>query len=247
MHTQDALAALTLEHSEVPPLPGVTSERTTTEILLQSDPNERRRSRTVFRKMARDMAQRYLRQMPLFQSRGLERLSDLLRTEEAQIGARHRTELQASIASACRQLGVNDQRVSGLRELIDEYRREAPEDIKLAMLRILVHRYVIRTPQRSMFDDDRDPPKPLAADSSVYDGARVQLLHEFNRPYFFGIDDVCDASSENAEQFLHLAAELVEASATQLIRGKPPIIGFNSPRPCAPQASHRRHFQVEFS
>ena len=46
------------------------------------------------------------------------------------------------------------------------------------------------------------------------------LLHEYERPYFFGIDTLCDASSENAEQFLQLAGQLVSQLETRLIRGK---------------------------
>ena len=46
-------------------------------------------------------------------------------------------------------------------------------------------------------------------------------MHRFSRPYYFGIDNLCDASSENAEQFLRLASLLVDHSATQLTRGRP--------------------------
>jgi hypothetical protein len=45
-------------------------------------------------------------------------------------------------------------------------------------------------------------------------------MHRYARPYFFGIDVLCDASSENAEQFLQLAGRLVSQSETQLIRDK---------------------------
>jgi hypothetical protein len=49
-------------------------------------------------------------------------------------------------------------------------------------------------------------------------------LHHFDRPYYFGTDDLCDASSENAELFLQLSAILVDAVATQVIRSKPSIL-----------------------
>jgi hypothetical protein len=61
-------------------------------------------------------------------------------------------------------------------------------------------------------------------DSAVYGAARIHLLHRYDRPYYVGIEDVCDASSENAEQFLRLAAELVEISAVNIIRGKPALL-----------------------
>jgi hypothetical protein len=95
-------------------------------------------------------------------------------------------------------------------------------DIALSMLSIMMHRYQKRRGQASMFEgeNDPDPTKPVAANSSVHESARLHLLHEFDQAYFYGIDDLCDASSENAEQFLQLAAVLVETIATQVIRGK---------------------------
>ena len=75
--------------------------------------------------------------------------------------------------------------------------------------------------QRSLFSDadgEPEPRKPVVADSEVYDGALVRLLHDFDRPYYYGIDALCDASSENAETFLRLAGDLVDAITTSLIR-----------------------------
>ena len=96
------------------------------------------------------------------------------------------------------------------------------------MLKILINRYANRTPQRSLFDEEPDvdpePSIPLSVDSSIYDAARIHLLHQYNRPYYSGINELCDASSENAEQFLRLAAILVDASATMLVRGKSPSL-----------------------
>jgi hypothetical protein len=85
-----------------------------------------------------------------------------------------------------------------------------------------MERYGKRTPQRGLFDDDIEvePNRPLKADSGVVDGAQIHLLHRHERPYYFGIDAVCDASSENAEQFLQLTGRLVSQAETQLIRGK---------------------------
>src|SRR5205085_11342769 len=52
----------------------------------------------------------------------------------------------------------------------------------------------------------------------------IHLLHDYDRSYYIGIDDLCDASSENAEQFLHLAAGLVDDVAARLIRSRPPSL-----------------------
>lgn len=64
-----------------------------------------------------------------------------------------------------------------------------------------------------------EPKKEITAKASVLEGAKIHLLHEFNRPYYYGIDALCDGSSENAEQFLHLAGRIVSASEAKIIRG----------------------------
>jgi hypothetical protein len=93
------------------------------------------------------------------------------------------------------------------------------------MLAILMNRYSKRTKgQASLFEDDPEPSRPLVANQGVYDAARLHLLHRYERPYFFGADDLCDASSENAELFLQLSAILVDTIATQVIRSKPAIL-----------------------
>jgi len=93
------------------------------------------------------------------------------------------------------------------------------------MLSILMHRYDKRIPnQGSFFEEDPEPSKPLQANEGVYQAARLQLMHSFGRPYFYGIDDLCDASSENAELFLQLSATLVDTVATQVIRSKPALL-----------------------
>jgi hypothetical protein len=100
-------------------------------------------------------------------------------------------------------------------------------DVRLAMLHILLNRYLKRVPQGSLLDgteEEPSPARPIVADSGVADGAKVHLLHEFGRPYYYGIDTLCDASSENAEQFLQLSGRLVAQAETLLIRGKAPTL-----------------------
>jgi hypothetical protein len=43
-------------------------------------------------------------------------------------------------------------------------------------------------------------------------------------PHPYGIETICDAASENAEQFLHLAAKLVDRAETRLLRNRSPIL-----------------------
>ena len=60
--------------------PGLKRTREITEIWMQSR-EDRTTQRRAFRKMAKDMAERYLRQMEIFNRRRLHSLSDLLATE----------------------------------------------------------------------------------------------------------------------------------------------------------------------
>ena len=69
-------------------------------------------------------------------------------------------------------------------------------------------------------DDGPEPSKPLRADLGVYEGARMHLLHDYNRPYYVGFDALSDAGSENVETFLHLASHIVQAAENLLIKQK---------------------------
>jgi hypothetical protein len=230
LHPAEALETVTApREAEDIQLPGITTSRDTTEIMLQSSWSDRREQRSTFRKMAKDMANRYLRQMPLFVGRKLENLSDLLSTEPEPISRSKLKELSRIVNSAQEKLHISAARRDGLQAEVDLYSpggRPASEELRIGMLHVLMHRYAKRTPQRALFGstDDPEPSKPLTADISVYDGAQLFLMHAFDRPYYFGIDNICDASSENAEQFLRLAAILVEEVATRIIRTKPPML-----------------------
>ena len=212
-------------------MPGIARKRDVIEIWLQSSLQDRRRNRTAFRKMAKDMGSRYLRQMPLFRAKDLTRLDDLLGTTEPMLTAVNMKDLERRVEGAERKLHISSNRRLELEHEVDRYASAAKDstttaDVRLATLRILMYRYANRIPQGSLFgaDNDPEPRKPVKAKKDVTDGARLHLLHWYERPYYYGIDALCDASSENAEQFLRLAALLVEQSATQLTRGRPPMI-----------------------
>jgi hypothetical protein len=226
MHASEVLAKITEDKDETVQLPGVTITRETTEIMLQSSVEDRRGQRSAFRKMAKDMSHRYLRRMPLFADRNLLNLSDLLRTDIEPIPSSKQKELEASVNGAQEKLSITNDRRRMLAGLVDAYGGNKPllPDVSLAMLKVLMNRYYKRIPQHSLFETDPEPAKPLVADSTVYEAARIHLLHGYERPYYVGIDDLCDGSSENAEQFLHLAAGLVDDVAARLIRSKPPSL-----------------------
>jgi hypothetical protein len=224
----EAIGALIAGNGEEAELPGVTTAREITRITLQSV-GDRREQRSQFRKMAKDMSARYLSQMPEFASRKLVSLETLLVSETEHLTSPKTNELRKQIDASQKRLTVSEERRKKLLGDINKYHpssRILQEDEKLAMLDIAMHRYAKRIPQGGLFEQggDPDPKRPLSIDSSVYEAARLRLLHSYGRPYFFGIDDLCDASSENAEQFLRLAAILVESSAVRLIRGKPPAL-----------------------
>lgn len=226
LNAKEALDAFTEEHADEPPLPGIGRAREVHTITLQAS-EQRRAARVAFRRMARDMANRYLAQMPLFGSRNLAKLEGLLVIDPDTLSPSDIERLRERVNSSQRRLGVSDARRAALEQTISEYAsgasRPAPEDVRLAMLHVLLHRYAKRTPQRDLFDaqaPDPEPARPIVADSTVAEGARLWLFHQFDRAYYFGIEDLCDASSENAEQFLHLAAGLVESIANNIVRGK---------------------------
>ncbi len=225
---QEALAAITEDRSDRVSYPGLSQDRETEVVLLQSS-GPRRENRTNFRRMAKDMAGRYLRRMPLLSTRNLFVLGDLLGNQEAIITDSELRRLVESVDGAQHRLRIPDSRRDAYEIELGKFRvggKPVAADVALSMLSVMLHRYEKRRGQQSIFgdDDDPEPSRPVTANASVYEAARLQLLHKFDRAYFYGIDDLCDASSENAEQFLQLAAVLVETAATQLIRAKPALL-----------------------
>lgn len=210
--------------------PDVQKLRVTTEIRMQ--PADRKGSRTAFRKMAKDMSSRYLRQIDAFNRRRLNDLGDLLATETAPLPPGRLNQLERRLNSIQRRVGASDSRRRQLHDQVEQYlasstaNTHSPE-IVLAATAIALERFGKRTPQLTlgMFgDEDLEPNKPISIDSNLIDGARIHLLHSSKAPYYFGFETLCDASSENAEQFLQLAARLVAQAETQLIRGKRPTL-----------------------
>ena len=209
---------------------GLKLSREITVIPMQSG-DDRANERRAFRKMAKDMAGRYLRQMDMFSRRGLHRLGDLLSTTSQTISDAKLRQLAQHVDDLQHRYGVSTERRHDLERQTKDYLAttgDDGDDVRLGILSVLFERYAKRVPQRSLFDkdiDDVEPARPLMVDAGVADGARIHLLHKYDRPYYFGVDTLCDAGSENAEQFLQLAAQLVSQSETQLIRrGNDPVL-----------------------
>ena len=201
---------------------GFDRARDVTRISMQ-DRGRRRYDRVLFRRMAADMASRYLAQMPTFGRRRLNSLADLLATDPEPITGARLVELRTHVTDLRRRYGITERRHADFESRVRRHLRnavDASEDLELAMLSILYERYARRTRGGSLFGDavDPDPRRPILVDGSVADGARIQLHHKYGRPYYFGIETLSDASSENAEQFLRLSARLVAQLETRLIR-----------------------------
>jgi hypothetical protein len=160
-------------------------------------------------------------------------LGNLLGDGEVTVTAGRLKELQQKVASAQKRLKVPDSQWQTFEAQIRAYwsdKTPLPEDVALSMLLVMMHRYDVRRGRSgpSLFENeegaDADSSVVVAANDSVLEAALFHLFQQFDRPYFFGIDDLCDASSENAELFLQLAAKLVETVATQVVRAKPPTL-----------------------
>lgn len=227
---EEALAAAIEDRSDPAEFPGITADRDTEPILLQSS-GKRRKQRDRFRTLAKDMASRYLRRMPLLSGKGLTSLGNLLGDSGVHLTAGRLKELQEKVDRTQQQLRVPEAQRRSFTEQIRAFRggvATTPQDVELGMLLVMMHRYDVRRrrngPTLFEMDDDSDSGPSVAANPSVYEAALFQLFRHYDRPYYFGIDDLCDASSENAELFLQLSAQLVEAVATQVARNRPPTL-----------------------
>ncbi|MGQ0502971.1 MAG: hypothetical protein ACT4P0_10260 [Panacagrimonas sp.] len=91
-------------------------------------------------------------------------------------------------------------------------------------MRILLERERNKTPQISLIELDPIE-EPVSDDrqarADVVDGARIQLMHEYGRPYYYGFDKLADASNANIEQFITLCSSLIDVVLAQIVRGKP--------------------------
>ena len=227
LNPSDVLLESTIEEGS--DQPGLKQTREITAIWMQGGKG-RSDQRRAFRKMAQDMASRYLGQMDIFSRRRLHNLGDLLSNTVEALAPGKLKKLERHVGSLQRRYSVSTERRSKMEKEAAKYSSRADNrshDLQLAILSILLERYAKRVPQYNLFEKnstDVEPNRPLIADASVAEGARIHLLHNYDRPCYFGIETLCDASSENAEQFLQLAARLVSQSETQLIRAKSPTL-----------------------
>ena len=181
------------------------------------------------------MSARYLRRMPLLTEKGLSVLGNLLPVEQVGLAPGKLRELEERVNGTQKRLRIPTHQVTTLQQQIGEFwgeKTKQPREVALAMLRVMMHRFDVRRGRAggSLFPGEEEDGESeessivVAANDKVYEAALFHLFHEYEFPYYYGIDNLCDASSENAELFLRLAADLVEAVATQLARSKPPSL-----------------------
>ena len=207
------------------------SDRDFIDVFMQGHGN-RSAERRQFRTIATDMADRYLPLVQALQNRGQLPFKRLIPTEPPRLTDARMRELAASVDRTQRKLEISPSRRTAIERLVTSYLAgtksgDKEPEVGLEMTSILMHRYHNRTAgiEASLFEEfDPEPKKPLKADADIADGARLHLHDEFGRPLHYGLDDLCDASNENAELFLQLAGALVARMETKAIRGQSPVL-----------------------
>ena len=208
-------------------MPGTTSGRDHVTVNLQNC--DRSRARREFRAFARRMGGKYIRFMEAFQQNGIQDLDSILPRNVEQLAESNLAKLEKSTKSVAKRFRVGVSRYRQYEEMVDLFavkKGGVGRDVRLAMLRVVLARYGKRIPEQELLfaEEGPEPSRPLRADGDVYDAARIHLYHDYDRPYYVGIDSVCDASSENAEMFLRLTKPLVEASEANLLKQRKPSL-----------------------
>lgn len=187
--------------------------------LMQRD----RKDRSAFRRIAQDISRRYIEQMPSFRRKGIRALHECLSVEPQLISPSQLAELQESVDRVVRDAHFSKQQLAAIRESVPE---KVLQDEHLAVLRILLHREKRRTPQTELFGEDSGQQErviePRDVKAALVTGADIQLMHQYDRPFYFSFERLSDACNDNIEQFISLAGALVEGIETRLLRGQHP-------------------------
>lgn len=185
-----------------------------------------------FKHVATDIASRYIASIPEFRRRGISDLKPLLnQAAAAELAPGVYRQLEERVDKLAQDARFSKTLVESLHARV---RDDALADESMAALRILIYREKNKTPQIDFLGDDELLDEPTTDDkkvnSTVLEGARVQLMHEFERPYYFGMDKLIAASNWNIEQFVRLAGTLVDELLARVIRNREPYL--------APKAQH---------
>jgi hypothetical protein len=230
----DLRLALTVQDHISPA--GTTPGRDRVIKLMQRDRRDKR-SRRAFRVVAKDIARRYIEQMPALR-RHVTSLENCLDAPTTNISTADLKTLTQKVTALKEKSGLPDFIHKQLESSIPS---GTPQDVAQAVMRILIHREMKKTPQTDFFgieadegvqktEDDEDDISNGDAHrndvktrkSSLLTGGRIQLLHEFGRPLYYSFDVLADASNDNIEQFINLAGALVDVVETRLLRSVGP-------------------------
>jgi hypothetical protein len=204
-----------------------------TVIRMQRD-EKRAEDRRRFRSMSRRMCGRYLQLMPVFQKRHIRDITQYLSTTPATLSPKRIQAIWDNNNRLIIEERIDPAVAQDLRKRL-ELSSERQPDVVAQAFRILLSRYIRRRPQAALleeFDDEGDS-KPLAISSGLFEGAEIQLMHTDDRPFYYGLEKIADASMENAEQFLRLMRDLVRALESNAIRAGKIV------KPLTASAQHR--------
>ncbi|MBU2772520.1 hypothetical protein HMI48_00900 [Acidithiobacillus ferrooxidans] len=186
-----------------------------------------------FKPIANDISSRYIASIPEFARRGLRDLPPMLDHAPPTLPDGQLKKLHEQIDKLAKDFRFGDTLVQTLRARIPPTARP---DEALAALRILMHRESNRTPQMDLLLEDSIRDEPVTDDrkagSALIDGARIHLMHQFDRPYYYGMEKLIAASNANIEQFIRLGGSLVDEVLARIIRGKSPNL--------TPKAQHTK-------
>ena len=199
--------------------PGTNPGRDRVRILLQDTDN---RNRLAFRSIAEDVARRYLQPLAAFHLRG-STLSLKTLLNAAQPPVLSDTDLNILRSENARLVEENQLTTEKVAAMEAAYPADLTPDVKTAVTHIMLERELKRTPQRSLFgapSEDSPEEEVFKVQRPVITGAELQMLHRFDRPFYFGFERLADAANENIEQFVTLASVLVDHLETQAIRGR---------------------------
>jgi hypothetical protein len=223
---RDALVSDAVSDEDRPP--GSTRGRDYLIKLMQLGPSKEKR----FKPIAVDIANRYIAGIPEFARRGLRDLRPMISpAEAATLAEGQQKQLREQIDKLAKDSRFAKALVETLKGRIPA---SARPDEALGALRILMHRERNRSPQIGLLGEDAEFEAPVTdermAGSSLVEGARIQLLHQFDRPYYHGVDKLIAASNANIEQFIRLAGALVDEVLARVIRDRSPEL--------SPKAQH---------
>lgn len=191
-------------------------------LILYTNQSGKRSKKRSFRAAANNIATRYLELMPIFARSGRTKLNAMLEESSPKLSSASLARLKRQVYDDIDGLNIAKERIEKFVHTIDSYSTaaEESEDVRLAMLRILAYRYSKRTPQQELFTEptDVEPKKELVADIGVLDGARLFLMHGYDRPFYYGFDSIVNAGGGNIEQFLKSADRIVSELETKIIR-----------------------------